>query len=494
MADIPREANQHLTEIFNAALAAVDPYHAVLNAASMERNRLHLADKTYDLAAYERIVVIGAGKATARMALAIEALLGSRVAAGLIIVKDGHTAPLSFIEQVESSHPVPGAAGVAATERILEIARTADDKTLLIALISGGASALLIAPVVGVTLQDKQESTRLLLNAGASISELNAVRKHLSQVKGGRLAQAAYPAQVVTLIVSDVIGDPLDVIASGPTAPDASTFDDAWAVVKKYHLQEKLPPRVVDHLQRGIQGQTAETVKVHDPCLNKTRNIIVARIHLAMAAAHEKATQLLSRHELKQTAVRAEPVEVHESVHISTGSMRTDSCAGSRAIVARIVFESLQGEAREAARSLAQATRAELAAMQPGERRCLLWGGETTVTLRGTGLGGRNQELALAFALEIAGCSGVTLLSAGTDGTDGPTDAAGAIIDGSTAAAARSHGIDPQRYLDNNNSYAFFQRLDAATGAHSHFKTGTTGTNVMDIQIVLLDKPLNPPT
>jgi hydroxypyruvate reductase len=445
--------SQNLVDIYNAALAAVDPYNAVLNAVKVEGNQLHIAGAKCDLAAFERIVVVGAGKATARMALAIESLLGNKIDAGLIVVKDGHAAPLSSIEQVESSHPVPGEAGVAGTTRILEMARAADEKTLFICLISGGASALLVAPAAGITLQDKQDATRLLLNAGASIAELNAVRKHLSMVKGGRLAQAAYPAQVVTLIVSDVIGDPLDVIASGPTTPDDSTFSDAWAVITKFGLQEKLPLRVAEHLQRGSAGQVAETVKKNDPCWHKTHNVIVASILQAMAAAQEKSAQL--------------------------------------GFATKIIFETLQGEAREAAHFLAQAARAELAAMKPGERRCLLCGGETTVTVRGTGMGGRNQELALAFALEAEGCPGVTLLSAGTDGTDGPNDAAGAMVDDRTSAWARGLGLDPLSYLNNNDSYSFFQRFDTATGAHSHFKTGATGTNVMDIQIMLLHKVEN---
>jgi hydroxypyruvate reductase len=451
MTHTERPANSKtLADIFNAALAAVDPYSAMLKAVKVDGDQLHIAGAKYDLAMFDRIIVVGAGKATARMALAIESLLGEKINSGLIVVKDGHTAPLSIIEQVESSHPVPGEAGVAGTKRILEMARAADEKTLFICLISGGASALLVAPAYGLTLQDKQETTRLLLNAGASITELNAVRKHLSMVKGGQLAQAAYPAQVVTLILSDVIGDPLDVIASGPTAPDDSTFADAWVVITKYGLQKKLPPGVADYLQRGIAGQVAETVKGHDPCLDKTHNIIIASIHQAMTAAQEKSAQV--------------------------------------GFVTKTISETLQGEAREAARFLAQAARAELAAMKQNERRCLLSGGETTVTVRGTGKGGRNQEFALAFALEIEGCQGVTLLSAGTDGTDGPTDAAGAMVDGRTAAWARSLGIDPLSHLDNNDSYAFFQQFDAATGAYSHFKTGATGTNVMDIQIVLLHK------
>jgi glycerate 2-kinase len=441
---------QHLVEIFNAALAAADPYNAVLNAASIERDQLLIGEAKYDLAAFDRIIVVGAGKATARMALAVETLLGDRITAGLIVVKDGHTAPLKMIEQVEASHPVPNRAGIAGAQRILNLARDADEKTLVIGLISGGASALMIAPVEGVTLQDKQDATQLLLNAGADIFELNAVRKHLSSVKGGKLAQATFPAQLVTLIVSDVIGDPLDVIASGPTSPDNSTFADAWAVIEKFRLQKKLPPRVADHLQRGIAGKVPETMKANDASLAKTRNVIVASIRQALAAALEKSAQF--------------------------------------GFSPKTISDTLQGEAGDAARYLAKVARAELAAMQTSERHCLLCGGETIVTVRGNGKGGRNQELALVFALEIDGLRGVSMLSAGTDGTDGPTDAAGAMVDGETASQARKLGIDSLGYLANNDSYAFFQQFDNATGAHSHFKTGPTGTNVMDIQIVLLTK------
>jgi glycerate 2-kinase len=458
-----------LVDIFNAALAAADPYNAVLNAASVERDQLQVAGANYDLAGFERIIVIGAGKATARMALAVESLLGDRIAAGLIVVKDGHTAPLDIIDQVEASHPVPNEAGIAGAQRILQMARAAGAKTLVICLMSGGASALLVAPVDGVTLQDKQDATRLLLNAGADIFELNAVRKHLSAVKGGRLAQAVWPAQLLTLIVSDVIGDPLDVIGSGPTSADNSTFAEAWAVIAKFGLQEKLPPRVAEYLQRGIAGQVPETVKENDECLTGTRNVIVAGIRQALDAAKQRSAQL--------------------------------------GYIPKTISDTLQGEASDAARFLAQAARDELATMKPNERRCLLCGGETTVTVRGTGKGGRNQEFALAFALEIEGWAleiesrasdiegsrGVSMLSAGTDGTDGPTDAAGAMVDGNTIALAKKHGIDPLLYLRNNDSYAFFQQLDSVSGTHSHLKTGPTGTNVMDIQIVLLNPDMIEP-
>lgn len=300
-----------------------------------------------------------------------------------------------------------------------------------------------------MTLQDKQETTRLLLNAGASINELNAVRKHLSLVKGGRLAREIFPAQLLTLIVSDVIGDPLDVIASGPTSPDNSTFAEAWSAIANFRLQDRLPPSVADYLQCGIDGKAAETVKADDACLKCVRNIIVAGIRQALPAAEEKSRQF-------------------------GFSLRT-------------ISDTLQGEASDIAHYLAQAVREALAGMQTGERRCLLCGGETIVTVRGGGKGGRNQELALAFAPEIEGVQGVSLLSAGTDGSDGPTDAAGAIVDGNTITLARKLELDPQHYLHNNDSYTFFDRLDSLSGASSHFKTGPTGTNVMGLQIALLN-------
>ncbi|MFH2134844.1 MAG: HAD-IIB family hydrolase [Pseudomonadota bacterium] len=437
-------------ELFEAALAAVDPYRAVLNAAKVVDGRLQLADAGYDLAAFERVLVVGGGKATARMAQALEALLGARITGGLIVVKYGHGVPLQYIEQVEAAHPVPDAAGEAGALRILDMVRAADDKTLVICLLSGGASALLVAPAEGLTLTDKQHATDLLLRAGAAIGELNAVRKHLSAFKGGRLAQAAMPAQLLTLLLSDVIGDKLDVIASGPTAPDASTFAYALDVIAKFELADSMPPRVMAHLQQGAAGDVAETAKSDDACFAQTRNVVVGALALALQAAAARARQL--------------------------------------GLQTRIISAELQGEAREAAQLLAQTARDTLAEMQPGERRCLLCGGETTVTVRGKGLGGRNQELALAFALQIEGLHGVTLLSAGTDGSDGPTEAGGAWVDGDTAAEARALGIDPQRYLDDNDSCHFFRRYDVAAAGQHHFITGPTGTNVMDMQIVLLHK------
>ena len=430
--------NAILADIFGAALDAADPVQAVLSVFKVENGMLLVSGRHYDLDAYSRIVVIGAGKASSKMAVAIEMLLGSRIDAGLVIVKIGHAEKLLYIEQVEASHPIPDHSGMMATRRILDMAREADERTLILCLLSGGASALLSMPAPGLSLEDKQAATYRLLNAGASISETNAVRKHISSIKGGQLARAAYPAQIISLVISDVIGDRIDVIASGPTSKDDSTFLDAFAIAEKYGL----PERILEHLRRGIQGEIPETPKEDMPNVN---HVIAASNRQALEAAREKATLL--------------------------------------GFDVQIVTDRLQGEARTAARDLAEKARANLF---PGRKLCLISGGETTVTVNGKGKGGRNQEFALAFCIEIDGEAGIALLSAGTDGTDGPTDAAGAYVDGSTAHIAKGLGIDPCVYLDHNDSYGFFSKLEALSGIRCHYKTGPTGTNVMDIQILLL--------
>ena len=438
-----------LMDIFGAALSAVDPYEAVRRSLHLEKGLIHAGESRYDLGDFDRVVVVGAGKATARMTKAVEEILGDALKGGIIIVKYGHTGDLRGIEQVEAAHPIPDQAGVEGTKRILGLARNAGGNDLIFCLLSGGGSALLVAPVDGITLEDKQRVTDLLLKAGASIGELNAVRKHLSAVKGGRLARTAYPATLVTLILSDVIGDRLDVIASGPTAPDVTTFADAALVIDKFGLKAALPPSVAAYLERGLAGVEAETVKSGEACFRKARNIIVGGIARALSAAHDKAQAL--------------------------------GCTPE------IITAELQGEARDAARRLAREALRVRGALKPGERRCLLSGGETTVMVRGRGRGGRNQELALAFAREISGMKGITLLSAGTDGTDGPTDAAGAVVDGQTAAQAQERRIHPDEYLDNNDSYNFFAGLDVLSDEKHLVVTGPTGTNVMDLQIIFLE-------
>ncbi len=440
---------QALRDVFDAALSAVDPYAAVVKALRVEHNMLKAGGSVCDLDAFEHVVVVGAGKAAAAMAAAAEQVFGDKVTRGIVVVKYGHGGKLDKTEQIEAAHPIPDEAGLQGTRRILDLVRDADEMTLVICLISGGGSSLLVAPLPGVTLDDKQRTTDLLLKAGATIDELNAVRKHLSAVKGGRLAQLAHPATVVTLILSDVIGDKLDVIASGPTAPDRSTFLDAAAVIQKFSLETAIPSPVAAFLERGRVGREPETVKSGDASVLRTTNVIVGSIAQAIDAAREKATAL---------------------------GWQTE-----------VVTAELRGEARDAARFLAQMAKRVRDGLQPGERRCLLSGGETTVTVTGNGKGGRNQELALAFALEMAGADGITLLSAGTDGNDGPTDAAGAVVDGGVVSAARTLGIQPEAYLANHDSYTFFQLLDSHAGEKHHVMTGPTGTNVMDMQIVMIE-------
>lgn len=437
-------------KIYGAALKAADPFNAVARRLRMEGSTLCADGARYDLDAIERVVVVGAGKGTALMAKAVEEVLGERIERGLVIVKYGHTAPLSRIEQVEAAHPLPDQAGVEGTERIVELVEGADESTLVICLLSGGASSLLVAPMEGICLEEKRATTAALLRAGAAIDELNAVRKHLSRTKGGRLARLASPAGLLTLILSDVIGDRLDVIASGPTAPDTATFRDALDVIDRYGLTGTLPSAVIKTLEDGLAGRVEETPKGSEAFFKKVRNIVVGGLN--------------------------------DSLDVAKGF------AAACGFEAEVLTSTLHGEARDAAAGLAKKALERRASMRSGQASaCLISGGETTVTVRGGGRGGRNQELALAFAIEIEGVDGVAMLSAGTDGTDGPTDAAGAIVDGSTAAMARDNGIDPKAYLEDNDSYGFFERLDSASMVKSHLKTGPTGTNVMDIQIIMLE-------
>jgi len=432
--------------IFLTGVRAANAYHAVNAHLRLDGPTLAAGRQRYRIETIDKIFVLGAGKASAVMAAAVERALGRRVTGGLINVKYGHTAPLKRIELNECGHPVPDAAGVAGARRIMEIARGAGENDLVICLISGGASALLPAPAPPITLEEKQQVTRLLLACGATIHEINAVRKHISEVKGGQLARLAYPARVLSLLLSDVIGDPLDVIGSGPTAPDASTFADALAVLHKYGLRERVPAAVRERLERGAAGEIPETPKADDPVFRRTQNLIVGSNRSAVDAAAKIARAL-----------------------------------GFRPLVLSTMIE---GETREVARVHAAIVREILASGRPARPPvCLISGGETTVTLRGNGLGGRNQEFVLAAAIELAGMPHVVVLSGGTDGTDGPTDAAGAVADGATLARAERIGLDARKMLAENDSYHFFEPLGDL------IKTGPTNTNVMDLRLLLVGKP-----
>jgi glycerate 2-kinase len=434
-------------EIFRAGLAAADPYGAVMRHAE------HVL-RVYRDGNFAQILLIAFGKAACPMAEAVLALRDLVVQRGIVITKYGHRRLCDIFVNVrvfEAGHPVPDETGVAATKEALALVNAADARTLVLCLVSGGGSALLVAPAEGITLDEKQEVTRLLLAGGATIGEMNSVRKHLSLVKGGRLAQAAAPARVLSLILSDVIGDPLDVIASGPTSPDPTTYADALAVLDHRGVMARLPASVRSLLRRGAEGASSETPKPGNPLFDRVENVIVGSNRLAVAAAARKAAEL--------------------------GFETT------------VISSEVEGEARDVGAALARKARDIQAAMTIEDRPvCLIQGGETTVMVTGSGKGGRNTELALAFAMEIQGTEGVCLLSAGTDGTDGPTDAAGAIADGETVARARAADVDPSACLANNDSYTFFEKTGGL------LVTGPTGTNVMDLQIVLIGAAKRPTT
>ncbi len=434
---------EHAASIFQAGLEAVEPERCVRRFVRLEGKRLLVGDRAHDLARFDRVLAVGAGKASPRMGLALEDVLGDRLSDGAMNTKYGHSVPLRRIELTECGHPVPDQAGVAGTDRILDLLRGAGERTLVLCLISGGGSALMPAPVDGITLRDKQETTDLLLACGANIVELNAVRKHLSRVKGGGLARAAFPATVVSLILSDVVGDPLDVIASGPTVPDASTFATCVEILGKYDLLHRVPAAVRSRFEAGVEGKIPDTAKPGDAVLGRCQNLLVGNNGLAVEAARKRAEDL--------------------GYHTLVLSTR------------------VEGEAREVAHAYAAVAKEIATSPRPVSRpACVIAGGETTVTVRGAGKGGRNQELVLAGAMDISGWDGIVLFSGGTDGTDGPTDAAGAVADGETVARADAAGRPAAEYLENNDAYHFFEALGDLV------ITGPTGTNVADVALVLV--------
>ncbi len=425
--------------IFRSALEAVSP-KVIVKECAKEINSSLKQENIRD------IVVVGFGKAAYQMAIAIEVIIDvDLIRAGIIVTKYGHaeiqSSDLKKIKVFEAGHPIPDENGIKATEKITELLKSAGKETLVLCLISGGGSALLVSPIDGVSLSEKQSITDLLLRAGADIEELNAVRKHLSKVKGGRLAEIAYPAKLKSIIISDVIGDKLDVIASGPTSADSSTFSDALRVIEKYDLFEKAPQSIMNILKSGNDGKIPDTPEADNPIFESIQNIIVGSNQKAVEAAVKEARTI---------------------------GLETE-----------VLSSSVTGEAREAAKWLADKAKDALSSGDKG-KLCFISGGETVVTVTGNGKGGRNTELALGFAMEVEGLKAVTMLSAGTDGTDGPTDAAGAIVDGDTIVKARQAGLDPEEYLHNNDSYNFFREVDSLV------IIGPTGTNVMDLQIIII--------
>lgn len=439
--DISREECRKMAEtIFRSAVESVLPENLMERQVSLEEKLLRIGELTWNVDALNHIYVIGAGKASANMAGPLERLLGDRITDGVIIVKYEHGQSLQNIRVYEAGHPVVDSAGIEATQQMLDLLGETTENDLVICLISGGGSALLERYAEGIDIKDGQRLTELLLQSGAAIGEVNTVRKHISRVKGGQLARHIAPAEGLTLLLSDVIGDPLDVIASGPTVPDTSTYKQAMDILKKYNIVQAAPPFVRQHIEKGVSGEIPETPKAADKCFRKMKNVLIGTNRTAIQAAMEKAREL----------------QLHPFV-LSTET---------------------QGEAREVAKQfvslLKDAADLDYLVQKPA---CFITGGETTVTIQGTGKGGRNQEFALAAAMDIQGMENIVVLSGGTDGTDGPTDAAGGMVDGRTVQRALELKLEPQAFLENNDSYPLLQQ----TG--DLLMTGPTRTNVMDIML-----------
>ena len=431
-----------LKKLIGRGLDAVEASRAVRRAVTRGGDELAIGERRYDLRRYDRVVAVGAGKATAPMARALEQCLGSRLQAGLVVVKYGHAVPTTTIVVEEAGHPIPDRAGQRSASRLQRMVSELTRRDLLIVLLSGGASSLLPAPVKGVTLADKRTTTDRLLRCGATIQEINAVRKHLSSLKGGRLAEATR-ATVLTLILSDVLGDDLSAIASGPTAADPTTYREAVAILKRYGIWRTVPPRVRQHLLKGQRGLVAETPK--------PGSAVFRRVH----------HHLIGSNTIALTAV-----------------IRAARDAGFKTLVHSTT---LIGEARRAGTEFGTMARRIVNESKPLSRPCCVAaGGETTVTVAGKGKGGRAQEFAAAAAKEIEGLDHVWVAAIGTDGTDGPTDVAGAVVDGGTMTLARRLGVDLDDALAHNDTYPALKRL------RSHITTGPTGTNVNDLYLLLV--------
>ncbi len=430
-------------QIFFAGIESVMPYKMIRNNMLVQDQVLSIADIQIELAKLNNIYVIGAGKASASMAKEVENILGSRITTGHIVVKYGHGCELQYIDVSEAGHPVPDENGYLATQKILQIADQAMANDLIICLISGGGSALLADYPEGNSINDVILTNQLLLKSGADIKEINTIRKHLSKVKGGQLARIASPAQIVSLILSDVIGDSLDAIASGPTVPDTTTFADALSILEKYNLPEEMPEVFVQYLEKGKEGIHPETPRAGDPVFKRTENIIIGSNAIALEACRKKAIEFGLNSFVITSQLEGDTVEVAE-----------------RLVKTAVTFQK------------------DVILNKPC---CLLLGGETTIKVSGTGTGGRNQHLALYAALLLKDKKGITLLSAGTDGNDGPTSAAGAVVDTQTFENASLKKLDIKKYLQNFDSFHFFEK------AGGHIITGPTMTNVMDLMVIIIE-------
>lgn len=425
------------------ALNAVDAAELVKSKVIMQNHQLHAGKYSFDLNKFQNIYVVGGGKAAGSMAVALEELLGKRITKGFVNVPHGTKHETSIIELHEASHPIPDEAGVAGTQRMMDIVENPDEDNLVIVLISGGGSSLMPLPRDGVSLQDKRELTEKLLKSGARIGEINAVRKHLSCFKGGWLAQKAYPATILNLIVSDVVGDSLESIASGPTVPDSTTFSDAHRILQRYDLWKNASSSIRRLIFEGEKSLVPETPKTDDACFEKVYSVVLGNCRSAAVAA----------------------VEFLKSERLNT----------------LLLTSALEGEARTVGTVLSSIAMEIAASSNPVMKPAgIVLSGETVVTVLGKGCGGRNQELALSAALRLQSLEDVVIASLSTDGVDGPTDAAGAIVDGKTIVRAKRLSLNPEEFLVENDSHSFFSKLEDL------IVTGATGTNVNDISLIIL--------
>lgn len=441
-----KQIHDDIRKIFFKSIEAANPVAALHTMLSLEDGILRISGKgavlRYDLAGFRRILVCGAGKASAAMARGVEDILGEYVSGGIVVVKHGHTDTLSRTDIHEASHPVPDETCISGAEKLFTLADNSGPDDLIIALISGGGSSLLALPAGDITLSEKRAATDLLLRSGASIHEMNTIRKHISRIKGGNLARAAFPAKILVLAISDVVGDNLDVIASGPFSPDSSTYHDALDIITRNGLTSSMPAAVIAHLEKGAHGEIPETPKPGDPVFGDIETRIIASNIVSLEAARE------------------------EAVRLGYNSM--------------ILSSSIEGDTADTAAWHAALLREVLSSSHPLPRPCcILSGGETTVRVTGNGLGGRNMEFVLRMAKHLRGMDNTAAGSIGTDGTDGPTDAAGAIADGTTIDRAIGLNLDISEYAARNDSYHFFER----TG--DLIRTGPTNTNVMDVRVMI---------
>lgn len=441
---LDRKARVAALDALESALEAANPKAIVESRLTVEGRTLKIGKLKFDLGKFKHIFVVGGGKASGKMAEALESALGDKITQGIINVpNDSEPCKTQKIELRRASHPIPGEAGVKGTQEMLALVNQAEEDDLIICLVSGGGSSLMPLPRGRISLADKQIVTNDLLKSGATITEINTVRKHISDFKGGWLAQKAYPATIVNLVLSDVIGDPLEFIASGPTIPDSTTFGDSIVVLRRYGLWNRTPPSVKALLNKGEKGLIAETPKPGDKVFRNVYDIIIGNNRLATSAVRNSFRR-----------------------------------GGLNSLTLTSVLE---GEAKHVGTVLASIATEVIVSGNPLPKPCgIIAGGETTVTVSGEGKGGRNQEIALSSALKIIGKEGVAIASFSTDGTDGPTDAAGAIADGKTVARSREQGIDARSFLADNDSYDFFSRLGDL------ILTGPTGTNVNDVSVVVV--------